>query len=123
MGVLEQLVEGERFGGVLSHTRFQFLPVARFDRRHAEIFAGPDLMLVQCLMALIERAERGDRRGRQAEPLADIAQQLARQCADMIERVATGTQKDQLDRDASTAIAPKTLVDRGNVAKSVNAKR
>ncbi|CAD6563198.1 hypothetical protein LMG24235_08440 [Paraburkholderia sabiae] len=66
-------------------------------------------MLVQCLIALIERTERGDCRGRQAEPLADIAQQLAWQCADMIERVTTGTQKDQLDRDAGTGIPPKSL--------------
>jgi hypothetical protein len=49
---------------------------------------------------------------------ADIAQQLAWQCADMIESVATRPQKDQLDRDASTAIAPKMLVDGGNVAVS-----
>ncbi|MGF6970823.1 hypothetical protein OKW43_007918 [Paraburkholderia sp. WC7.3g] len=40
MGVLEQFVERERFGGVLSHPRFQFRPVLWSDRRDAEIFGA-----------------------------------------------------------------------------------
>jgi len=74
MGMLEQLVEGEGFGGVLSHPRFNFCPVTCADRRHAKVFAGPGLMLLQCLVALIKRAKGGDRRGGKTEPLADIAQ-------------------------------------------------
>ena len=74
MGVLEQLIKGKGFDGILSHPRFQSCPVSRSDRCHAEIFADPDLMLVQRLIALIKCAKGRDSRGGQAEPLANVAQ-------------------------------------------------
>ncbi|SDR55201.1 hypothetical protein SAMN05443245_7626 [Paraburkholderia fungorum] len=106
MGVLEEFVEREPFGGVLSHPHFKGISRSTPDARRVSYS--------------VDRAwgEGGDRRGGQAEPLTDIVQQLAWQCADMIKSVATRPQKEQLDRDAGTAITPKMLVDGGNVAVS-----
>ncbi|KVU23965.1 hypothetical protein WK65_16845 [Burkholderia ubonensis] len=76
----------------------------------------PGAYLVLGLVALVERAQRRDRRCRQAESLTGIAQQLLWQGPDMIQRVAAGPQKDQLDGGACAAIAPETFIDRGHVA-------
>ncbi len=59
--VLDQFVERERFGRILPHPGFQSGPLVGADRRQAEVFAGPDLMFVLCLVALVQRAQRGDR--------------------------------------------------------------
>jgi hypothetical protein len=74
MDVLEQLVKGKGFDGILSHPGFQSRPAAWSDGRQAEIFADPDLMLVQRLIAPIKCAKGRDSRAEQAEPLANMAQ-------------------------------------------------
>ncbi|KVE08814.1 hypothetical protein WI91_06375 [Burkholderia vietnamiensis] len=116
MRMLDEFVERQRFGRILTHPCSEAGPLVSADRRQAEVFTRPHLVLVLSLVALVERAQRCDRRRRQTEALADIAQQLPWKGANVVLRVAAGPQKDQLNGGARATIAPETFVDRSYVA-------
>ena len=82
----------------------------------AQILEGPDLMLIQRRVSLVNGAQRGDRWCLDGEFFADIAQQLTGECVELVQRTAAGAQKDQLNGDSRAAGASELLVDRGDIA-------
>jgi hypothetical protein len=101
-----------RWSETLRHPRVEALQYILSNPGEPEMFASPDLMLIQRLVTSVRSEAIA---GWQTGSFADVAQQLVRDSGHMVEGVAARTHEDLLDGGTDTAIAPKARVYSGYV--------